>query len=241
MRILTLLLLFPAYAFAQLSATPVQSAKANTGSAVSNPLTATLGATPKQYNTLMAVAATSTTVSYSISQTGVSWREIEPTTQNATGPSVAHFFFGWVWSASASTTVSLSTITAAGFAGGLVVAEFAGANLKFDANGTAIGNNTAPAASVTPNSAPSLVIGCLATRGTWSGATTVFSAPTNSFTIVDQANSTINTTNNDRAVAMLAKFVTDTSAQSAGATIPTNAWVVSTANFNEVQAGFIIQ
>jgi hypothetical protein len=74
----------------------------------------------------------------------------------------------------------------------------------------------------------------------YSAQTTVYSAPTNGFSLIDQRNTTINTANNDRAVAMLVKVITDGASVSAGATIASAQWAANGVSLAEIQAGFFI-
>jgi hypothetical protein len=72
---LLLFLLLPSLSFAQLSATAVQTAKGNTGSAVASSFTITLGSTPTDGNYLVLTVVTNATPVLNISMTNVEWRE----------------------------------------------------------------------------------------------------------------------------------------------------------------------
>jgi hypothetical protein len=243
-RLLLLLLLFPfsVYGGAPLSATAVQTAVGGTGGAAANSFTVTLGSTPTQYNTLIAVVSTNSGAVWDVSQTRVIWRQVATTGYNATGPNVSRIYSGNIVSASAGTVITFTVFTGSNAGGVSIVAEYTGQYLYTSAVSTpATGNSASPSSgSITPGTPPSLIVACLTNRGTWSTQTTVYSSPTNGFSLASQQNTTSNSANNDRSVAMLVKLVTDQSATSAGATITSAQWSGVAGSFTQSQSGFFI-
>jgi hypothetical protein len=153
-----------------------------------------------------------------------------------------HIYWGRVFS-SPGTVTTISTVGGTNVASAGVIGEYTGNRASFDKSARNTGSSASPSTGTTSTTAVpnELVFGVLGTRGAYSTATTVFSSPTNSFAIVDQANSTINTANADRAVALLVKLLTATGTTSTAATISSARWAGGIASILENRAGFITQ
>lgn len=218
-----------------LSATPIQTKKGNTGnSTTATSLVLTLGSAPTAGNILVLgfVDASVTNRLYGITQTGVTWTYY-PVLNTTTGNTV--LAVGRVF-ASAGTTITIARLDTSSFTSmAAVVAEFSGTNIRLDKQVGATGNSASPAtgATATLDTANELLVAALSSRGQFSTATTVFSSPTNSFAIIDQDNTTVNTANADRALCLLAQVVSSTSGVSAGATITSAQWGAEQMTFQE--------
>jgi hypothetical protein len=227
------LVLFPTTSRASLSATPVQSAGGSTGAAAAS-FTVTMGSTPTAGNVLIAAIDMGSTQSIKVTETGVSWRQLSPQINNAVNASLT-LWIGPVASG-AGTTITI-TSNSGNQKGTAYIAEFSGNNVVFDnvVLATATGNSTSPAVTIPSQEvANSLRFAALgAQTAVQSGQATIFSSPTNSFSIVGQQNTTANTTN-DFAVALLVRLDSSTGSISAGATISSNQWCASGASVKEV-------
>jgi hypothetical protein len=253
-RYLIALLLFPVTVFAQFSETPVQSATGDTGSAVASSYTITLGAAPTAGNIIVLAAVGSLANNTKVTSTNTYWSQVIAS-HNNTGLVQAFLWVGYP-QASAGTVITVaSNVPGTSMAMAGVAAEFRGANPNIDAIGApSTGSSTSPAVTLNASGhANALLIVALANRccssGGYSAQTAVYTSPTNSFKFVDgttgaagvaMRNTTINTTNSDRAVTLLVKVITDGAGVSAGASITTNQWSACGANLAEVQRGFFI-
>lgn len=213
--------------------TQVQT-KGATLSVAASTLSATMNSTPIAGNYL--ILSVSSTQGVYVSSTGnIVWLMLQGL-QNATGPTFAFTFVGFV-QPSPSATVTITSVGSGGsqamcfvvteysFTGGLLVPD--------QYITTATGNGTTPAsgASGTTQFANELWIGTLSARST-NGTT--YSAPTNSFAITDQQKTTINSANVDRSVAQLERIVSATGTSNPGATSsPTGQWCAQTLTFYE--------
>lgn len=250
-RFFLFLFLIPASCFAQLSATPVQSKGFDTGAATSTTLSGTLDAAPTQGNYLvMALVAAGPAVK--VASTNTRWVQVGPQSYNTTQGGGTQIWVGYA-DASAGTGITVTVGTAAAAAMAAVVAEFTGKNVQLDSiPGTNTGSSTSPSVTIAAsNNANVLQVAVISTRGTWSAQTAVFSNPTNGMAFLDgstttgtagtmQRNSTINSSNSDRAVTLLVKVIADGATVTAGATQSTNAWSATGASLAEVRRGFFI-
>lgn len=101
-----------------------------------------------------------------------------------------------------------------------VYAEYSGVGLiSFDRSqgGTGTGTALASGNAGTTSQANQLWLGVMLSAAARPATNSLFSAPTNSFAIVDQAQTTLNTTN-DRTSALLERIVSATGTPNAGAT-----------------------
>lgn len=225
-----LLVLTLALSSTQAAITRVQSQTANTGATASNTnLNLVFGAAPTAGN-IVVLAVAAGNVAGGCNVTGTN---IEFYVENVMGSGGCPIFLviGRVFaSASATITVNPSSGGAIAIAG----AEYSGSGLlRLDKVQWAVGSSTSAAsgATATTTTANELWVGALGHRNT-NGST--FSAPTNSFSIVGQTNTTINTSNNDRSVALVERIVSSTGTANAGATISvTGNWGAFVATFEE--------
>ena len=89
-----------------------------------------------------------------------------------------------------------------------------------------VGNTGNSATTDTTTQANELIVAVAGQRGTFSSEQTSWaSSPTNSFSIVSETSSFVNTTNNDRAVAFLERIVTSAGTYSTGVTGNSNQFV----------------
>lgn len=202
----------------------VQSATNQSSTSVAT-LTATLGAAPTNGNIVIAAASFLGTASQvgdsgAWAATGITWMKVVTLAQGASSTQLS-LAIGRV-RASASASIVFTCDQTGGIA--MAVAEYSGASLNFDKFVSGLGSSTAPAsgATATTEAANELWIGAISHRAT-SGGT--FSSPTNSFTIVGQAKSTLGTTS-DRSICLLERIVSATGTANAGATVsPTGTWI----------------
>jgi len=123
-----------------------------------------------------------------------------------------------------------------------IVREYSGKNITPDVWRT--GNNATSTTLTTnvtdtTNTANELIVASMCIRGQFSveqtGASAWASSPTNSFSIIEQTSTTLNTTNGDRAIAFLERFVTSTGTFSTGVTSNVSqAWATPIATFREL-------
>jgi hypothetical protein len=191
---------------------------------------------------LHAIATFTVIGNANFTQTGVTWVEVMGTGWSGF-VGAARMYKGFVWSASASTTITVARADGGAFNSAGVAAEFTGTYLFLSAIGASSSGSSTSAStgSITPGVPPSLIVASMGTRGTWNTQTTIYSAATNGFSLIGQSNTTINLSNTDRSNAMLVKLVSDQSSTSAGATVPNNAWVGALYSLSQPQAGFLIQ
>jgi hypothetical protein len=121
------------------------------------------------------------------------------------------------------TSVVISSQAGSGAAMSGVLVEYSGKNIVPDVWALPkTGTSTTPNTNVTDTttSPNDLIVSALAQRGAFASEQTAWaSSPTNSFSIVAQTSTFINTTNNDRAIAALERFATATGTFSTGVTI----------------------
>jgi len=220
-----------------LSATPVQSCTGSTGNVTAGSYTATFGATPTQGNFILAATqmSTSSGAGGKITATNITFYQIANWGTNATQAASSILWLGLV-GASAGSVITVSIIGSVNQAMVGVFAEFTGINVRPDLAGDANTGNSA-SASVTisaGNVANALLVAALSNRGAYATTgQTVFSSPTNSFSIIGQDNTNINTANSDRSVAMLVRLVSSTSSVSAGASLTSAQWSATGARLIE--------
>ena len=191
-------------------ATRIQSAVANSGASTGTVATSvTLSSSPTAGNYLVLAASVNAgTVPALTDDPNVGWTIYLRT--GASG-STAFIAVGQVFSGASAT----QTVTAtAGIA--LVLAEYSGDDFVVDrvASATASSATCASGTTGTTSVANGLWVSAIGTRAT-GGAT--FSAPTNSFTIVDQTKTSLSTTS-DRSVCLLEFFPSSTATASTGVT-----------------------
>lgn len=142
-------------------------------------------------------------------------------------------FIGIVKTGSASATITVDTTSSTSLVA--VAAEFSGVSPTPDRLTFSSAFNTTPDTGTTPTttSANQLWLGWIVNR--FANGTT-FTSPTNSFSIVAQTKSTLNTTN-DRSVALLYKIVGSTGAANTGVTADNGVWVGEMTTFPEASSG----
>jgi hypothetical protein len=213
-----------------------QFAHGDTGAATAGNFSIVLPNPPTAGSLLaVAVAHASGTGIYISTTTGISWMRYQHQQGgNTLGNSL---WIGRVFSG-ASATITVQVVSGGSnnaMAG--VAAEFSGTSMRIDQAITATASSTSAAsgATATTTSSNELWIGSLSARcQSAAEADVVFSAPTNSFTLLDQRTSNINTANADRAAALLYKIVSSTGTANAGATIAvSNNWIASVVTFCE--------
>ncbi len=211
--------------------TRVQSKTANTAATNTTSLTLTFDATPTAGNVII-LAVTAGTASNAISrmtdQTGITWQNY-PSTQ-APGTTT---ILGRIASSIASATVTINNTATSPIA--VVGVEYSGINIRPDKQKQANGTSTSAAsgATETTTSANELWVGAMSARG--QNANTM-SAPTNSFSIVAQTNTTNGTSNADVTCGFLERIVTSTGTANAGVTITSNTWMAQVMTFEEVSS-----
>ena len=100
------------------------------------------------------------------------------------------------------------------------------------------GNSTTltTATTDTTTQANELIVAVAGQRGTFSSEQTSWaSSPRNSFSIVSETSSFVNTTTNDRAVAFLERIVTSAGTYSTGVTGNSNQFACNIASFREIK------
>ncbi len=217
-----------------LSATPVNTGKGNTGNVNTNTSLALTVTAPTAGNWVTLVVSHNSATAVTVVQTNVTWQAY-PNYQS-TGPTDVWIFRGRVY-ASAGTTVTIALVNAAA-----VYAEWSGTNARLDIQKGATGSSTAPATGASGNTdvAAELAIGGFGNRGAWSGATTIYSLPTQAgsaaggtVSIVDQDNSIQNSANADRAACMTVQLLSGIGTVNMGATIANLAWSAQEMTFQE--------
>lgn len=142
--------------------------------------------------------------------------------------------------ASPSATITLAQPSGAS---AIVAAEYSGLGGVFhDRQMAASGNSTSPAsgAAATTTDAVELWVGCLFGAVARTDTSTFFSSPTNSFAIVGEVNSTLNTAS-DRTVALTERIVSATGAPNTGATAAiSGVWVASVLALRIVPGGGLL-
>lgn len=157
-------------------------------------------------------------VAATVSQTGVEWICANVSAQGANGMSLG-IFLGRVGS-SAGTVATITTAQSGGIAS--VAAEYSGISQTWDRLASNVGSSTTgnTGTTATTRLANELFAGAIGGRA--SGGV-IFSAPTNSFSIVDQATTSFASTS-DRGVCLLEKIVTSTGTASCSTTQTNGAW-----------------
>ena len=117
--------------------------------------------------------------------------------------------------------------------------EYSGTNTVPDVRRVGnTGNSTTltTATTDTTTQANELIVAVAGQRGTFSSEQTSWaSSPRNSFSIVSETSSFVNTTNNDRAVAFLERIVTSTGTFSTGMTGNNNVRACTIVAFQEIK------
>lgn len=207
--------------------TRVQSAVANSGASSVSAQILTWSTAPVEGNILVVVGSGLGSASIpgctaTFSQTGVEWVLMNITASGANS-TLLFMAVGRVY-ASAGTQLTVTTLSAGGMA--LVGAEYSGVDFKCDKFKSATGSGTSPASgnTATTSRPVQLWVGGIAHRATNGGT---FSAPSNSFTIVDQTKTNLGSTS-DRSAALLERLVTSTGTPNAACTVsPTGVWVAA--------------
>lgn len=219
-------LLIPLSAFSAI--TRVQSISGTTGATAATTLVLVLPSTPTAGNVIiLAVATNANTVTLPYGN-NITWTNHLVHATNAVDSSL---FIGRVF-ASASATITITSPQANPIAA--VACEYSGTNIIADRGSDNTGNSTSASTgtSATTSTANEMWIGALAHRST--GGST-YSAPSNSFAIVDQQTTTVNTTNTDRSVCFLELAVSSTGTASTGATVSvSNNWAGQTMTLREI-------
>ncbi len=226
--------------WATLSATPVNTAKGNTGSSSLTATSLVLTVTaPTAGNWCTVVLSTSAVGAFSITQTNVSWTGYM--VYSSAGAIAGYIYVGRAFG-SAGTSVTFARLDGAAFNAAAVYAEWQGIHITLDRRTGTSGNSTtlATGATATIDTATELLIGCMASRGAWTTATTVFSSPVQTgsaaggtVSIVDQDNTTTNGATLDRAAGMTVQLTTGTGTVNMGTTITSAQWVAHVMTFEE--------
>ncbi len=216
----------------------VQSAKNNSGASSVTTLNVVFGGAPTDGN-IVVLAASGNGVMSILSTSGITWLAANITNSSVICGTIG---LGRVFSG-ASATITVNQVSSVGMS--IVAVEYSGTNIRQDRAISATGTSVSPAsgATSTTTSSNELWVGALFGR-----LQATFSAPTNSFSIVDQDTSTIGSTN-DKCVAFLERLVSSTGTPNAGATLSSSAnWVARVLTFEEVptsttvvQGGFFLQ
>lgn len=227
-KLLTLLLsLTFAFSSTQATISRVQLKTANTAAATASTLNLVFDTTPTAGNTIVLAIATGLGIQ-NVTGTNVEFTYIERVTTNSCIVTLA---VGRVFG-SASATVTVTTVTATAIA--IAGAEYTGSGmLRVDKQTTSSGSSTAPntGTTATTTNAKELWVGALAHRNQ-NGDT--FTSPTNSFSIVGQTSTTLNTAGNDRTAGLFEQIVSSTGTANAGATVSvTNNWAGAAATLEE--------
>lgn len=218
--------------------TRVQSKTGNTAGASGTTLAVTFDSTPTAGNIIVVAACyfgTSSTPGSgggTLSATNIVWMNASPAAQGNSQCNVT-LSVGRVF-ASPGSTVTLTFVSAGGAA--MAMAEYSGASTSFDkfASATGSGTSAASGSSATTESAAQLWVGAIGSRGT-NGVT--FSSPTNSFAIVGQDKSSLNTSA-DRSVALTELIASSTGTANSGATVSaSNIWVAQVLTLEQAAAG----
>ena len=137
-----------------------------------------------------------------------------------------------------ATTVTVATLDALTMAYCAVVTEYSATNLTPDVWQNNTGSSTTlTTGGVTPSVANSLELGSFATAGTFSAVQTAWATtPTNSFTIIGQTSTNLNTAGNDRAVALTERILTSSTNTGSGITnaVATGQWAATLVAFREI-------
>lgn len=208
--------------------TRVQSAKGGATNATTTSFNITFGATPTPGNIIIAcLSPKGSSIFFKVTATNITFFG-NCDGFNATAGLSPMIYVGVVGSSPGS-TIGFTNMQASSIAVRAVAAEYSGLNaVRFDnpINGTN-GNSGSPATpTLTTQDAEELIIAILTHRGTWATEQTgLYTSPTNSFSIVDQTSTNINTSNNDVAIAMLERITAAAvSGITAGATISSAQW-----------------
>lgn len=218
--------------------TRLQSATGNTGTAAATTMTVTLGNTPQNGNTLIAVISGRTTTADNVStitQSGVTWvKAVSRANTTDTNTEI------WYTTAinNAGTTITITQELARSAA---VIMEYSGLLYAAPLDRTASNANSSNSSSastgttVTTTSGPQLWIGGIGLRS--SGFT--LSSITNSFSEIDNAFSTNATAANNARVYALERRVTAAGAASTGGTISASSrYSGAIATFRRLITGF---
>lgn len=173
--------------------------------------------TPTAGNIVVAAACTSGSMPH-ITGTAIDFWSVVRSANLATSASLS---VGWV-QASPAATITANINSAAPIS--MVIAEYTGISLSLDQAIGAIGSGTTPSsgASDTTTAVNELWLGAIGARNTGPG--TLFSAPLNSFAIVDQTNTTSGGANADRAIVLLSRIVSATGTVTAACTSSGTNW-----------------
>ncbi len=207
--------------------TRVQSAKGGTTTTTANTATVTFGATPTPGNIIVIAGGWKNNQVPLALATNITFLNLHPLTNyNATAVMYSFIMVGYVGNSPGSViTVNPNT---GNVAYRLIGIEYSG-NPRLgvpDGWGANSGSSAAPnSGTMTTVDAVELCVASLCHRGTWATEqTTLYATPTNSFTIVDQTSTNINTSNNDIAVCALERITTATISASGGAAITSAQW-----------------
>jgi hypothetical protein len=214
----------------------VQFKLATTGATNASTLAVTLDAAPIKGNIVFVAVVNSSgsgiVVGKMNDQTAIAWTFYGA--DNTSGVQVI-LAIGKVYATGASATLTFTGDASRPTA--LVAAEYSGLNIREEGNSQTTGNSTAPQ-SIIPASGITFVgelgIGALGCRGQYAsvGANPFTVAAT--WTMVGQQNTNNNTANNDRGVALVEKFFTQTgSNETPGASITSNLWAAVGMSFYE--------
>ncbi len=221
--------------------TRVQSAKATVGSAAAGSAVATLGSNATAGNWIVIAGSKKTNNDLLVAVSGQAattpWRLLQ-SGYNATG-----FQYNFIAvipvRASASNTVTVSSMSSTNMTLCFVAVEYAGVNLAGDQFNATFGNSTSPSSgAITTLTANELIVSALSTRGQFATEQTSFlSSASGGFSSVLQTSTNINTSNADTGVAFLEQIVTSTGTYTAGGTISSNQWAGSVLSLQELSSG----
>lgn len=215
--LLALLLLCPGLALGAI--TRVQSATANSGASNVATLNLVLGAAPTNGNLLILAVGLGNGVPILESSSDITWT-VRINVQAVATRNV-FIFIGRVRTGSASATITVGSSVTSSIA--IVGDEYSGfTNPRMDRSMGGGGSSASAASGTTPTTASANELWIGALSSSFAGGTT-FSAPTNSFTIVGQTNSSLSTSQ-DRTVALLELIVSSTGTANAGATVGNGQW-----------------
>jgi hypothetical protein len=239
-RLILLFLLFASTSNAAI--TRVQTATGNTGtSTTSSTFTVTLGSPTTAGNVLIIGFAVHIPGTFVLTGTALAGNPILETTvgYNSNGPQIVHLAFVRCLN-SGSTIIFTSSAGTTNFVGAAVVAEYSGTNIISESTpGTTLGGATTLTSGTFTTIAPvTLCMAAFSQRFTTATEQTAFaSAATNSFTIVGQTSSNVNTTNTDRGLVLLERITLSTISATAGVTSSfSNNWTSTGLAFKEVEA-----
>lgn len=217
-RLILLLMLLASTSYGTI--TRVQSASGNTGAANAATIAVTVSALTAGNYLLVSIASSvikrhTVTLAAATDLVGGSVAQ----GYNSVGQ-FAHTDFYRIRTGGA-TTVNVNNLDALTSAYSVVVVEYSAKNLTPDVFATSTGGSATlvTGTTATTSYANEVVVATFCAAGTFSVSQTAWATtPTNSFSIVAQTSSRLNTAGNDRAVAFLEKFLTSTGTTSTGVT-----------------------